>query len=148
MNYFPNYNQFYNQPTQPQMPRLQPMEQPYPQFTQPQFKQSMTIQGKIVESVEVVKAMDIPLDGSVSYFPLADGSAIVTKQLQQDGSSKTSVYKLTTETDHEQLPKYITIEELDEAIKKIDNAPIKDELKTIRRQIKDIMNDVEDLRKD
>ena len=35
--------------------------------------------GKLVDSVDVVKAIDIPLDGSISYFPLTNGTAIITK---------------------------------------------------------------------
>lgn len=53
--------------------------------------------GKSVDSIEVVKAMDIPLDGSISYFPLIDGSAIITKQVQNDGTSKIMIYKPTEE---------------------------------------------------
>lgn len=49
--------------------------------------------GKVVDSIEVVKATDIPLDGSTSYFPLTDGSAIITKKLQSDGTSRTIIYK-------------------------------------------------------
>ena len=32
--------------------------------------------GKMVDSVEVVKATDIPMDGNMYYFPKADGSII------------------------------------------------------------------------
>ena len=79
------YYQFYRGPfVQPQT--YQPQPQPTYQPQQP-----VGIQGKTVDSLEVVKAMDIPLDGSVSYFPLVDGSAIETKQLQQDGTSKTII---------------------------------------------------------
>ena len=68
------YNQFYRGPfVQPQT--YQPQSQPTYQPQQP-----VGIQGKTVDSLEVVKAMDIPLDGSISYFPLVDGSAIITKQ--------------------------------------------------------------------
>lgn len=144
MNYYPNYNQFYTQPIQ----RMQPVEQQYPQYMQTQFKQPTGLQGKSVDSIEVVKATDIPLDGSVSYFPLADGTAIVTKQLQQDGSSKTMIYKPIEEDEVAMLPKYVTPEDLEEAIKKVDITALKDELKSLRRQIKDVSRDIEDLRKD
>ena len=66
--------------------------QPPIQLTKP-----TTLLGKAVESIDVVKATDIPLDGSISYFPLTDGSAIVSKQLQNDGTSKIIVYKPTQE---------------------------------------------------
>ena len=81
-----NYNPYYGQQTYTP-PRYQPME---PQYMTQQPKGLL---GKSVDSVDVVKAIDIPLDGSVSYFPLTDGSAIVTKQLQMDGTSKIMVYK-------------------------------------------------------
>lgn len=70
------------------------------------------ISGKIVDSIDVVKAMDITLDGSTHYFPLIDGSAIVTKQLGLDGVSKITVYKPVEETKKEE-PKYVTVEEFD-----------------------------------
>ena len=74
------------------------------------------IQGKTVDNIEVVKAIDIPLDGSTSYFPLADGSAIVSKQLQQDGTSRVIVYKPVI-GEPEKAIKYVTENDL-EAIKK------------------------------
>lgn len=87
------------------------------------------------------------MTGSVSYFPLTDGSAIVTKQLQQDGSSKTVIYKPVNADEINDVPKYVTIEELKESIKKINNDAIKEEIKTIKKQIKDISQDINDLRK-
>ena len=147
------YNQFYGPQFQPQMQRMQPQPQPQMQpemqFNQQSiYRQSTGLQGKSVDNVEVVKATDIPLDGSISYFPLTDGSAIVTKQLQQDGTSKTVIYKPSNEKEEKNLPKYITVDELDKAIKKIDNSDLKDELKTIKRQIKDITEDIKDINED
>ena len=118
-----NYGQYYPQYI-PQMQRLQNLEQQYPQFAQqtqqsyPQNPQNypqptLGLQGKSVESLDVVKAMDIPLDGSISYFPLTDGSAIITKQLQQDGTSKTIIYKPFTEpTTPSETIKYVSEEEV------------------------------------
>lgn len=147
------YNQFYGPQFQPQMQRMQqqpqPQIQPEMQFNQqPIYRQSTGLQGKSVDNVEVVKATDIPLDGSISYFPLTDGSAIVTKQLQQDGTSKTIIYRPSDEKEEKNLPKYITVDEFDKAIKKIDNSDLKDELKTIKRQIKDITEDIKDINED
>ena len=92
--YMFNYNPYY----QPQMNRYQPMEyqqyQPsYPQNTQTYPQASLGLQGKLVDSIEVVKAMDIPLDNSISYFPLIDNSAIITKQISRDGASKMVIFK-------------------------------------------------------
>lgn len=145
MNYYPNFNnQFYGQPMQsmqPQMQRIQTQEPQYQQFNQPQYKQPIGLQGKSVDSVDVVKAMDIPLDGSISYFPITDGSAIITKQLQQDGTSRTIIYKPIQEEEVKDETKYITEEQLNNAIKKIDLSDIEDlkeELVEIKREIKQI----------
>lgn len=155
---YPNYNQFYGQSMQQlqqmQMPKTQPMEQfqqyTPPQYTQPQpiYKQQIGLQGKSVDSIDVVKAMDIPLDGSTSYFPLADGSAIVTKQLQADGSSKTIVYKPVDDSEIKNVPKYITEEELEERIKNVDNDYIKDDIKELKRKVEDLAEDINTINKD
>lgn len=105
-----NYNPYYGQQTYTP-PRYQPME---PQYMTQQPKGLL---GKSVDSVDVVKAIDIPLDGSVSYFPLTDGSAIVTKQLQMDGTSKIMVYKPTIE--QKETVKTISYEEFEELRKEV-----------------------------
>ena len=157
MNTYPYYNQYYAQQMQNQIPRVQPIqpaEQQYPQYTQPQpmFKQQVGLQGKSVDSIEVVKAMDIPLDGTISYFPITDGSAIVTKQLQQDGSSKTIIYKPVEAEEINNLPKYVTAEELEEKLKEINNNELREEIKNIKRQMRNIIdnkrNMSEEYRKD
>lgn len=144
MNYYPNYNQFYGQPMQSQIQRMQPTEQQFSQYMQPQFKQPIGLQGKSVDSIEVVKAMDIPLDGTVSFFPLTDGTAIVTKQLQQDGSSKTIIYKPVTEEEVMPQVNYVTVEELNKRLAQIDMSEIEDELQEIKKQIKNIRRNKED----
>ena len=128
-------------------------QNPYfnPYFTpqQPQTTMSAmkfnSLQGKSIDNLEVVKAMDIPLDGSISYFPLVDGSAIVTKQLQQDGTSKITIYK-PIEADEAATVKYATIEDIENHIKSIkmpDMKPLQDEIKTLKKQIR-ILLDKED----
>ena len=156
---YPNYNQFYGQSMQQlqqpmQMPKIQSMEQ-FQQYTpqqysqpQPIYKQQVGLQGKSVDSIDVVKAMDIPLDGSISYFPLADGTAIVTKQLQSDGSSKTIVYKPVDEKETNSVNKYIKEEELEERIKNVDNDYIKDDIKELKRKVEDLAEDINTINKD
>lgn len=115
--YNPYLNQYYG--TQ-QMNRPQPMEMPMQTQNAPQMalnRQNM-LYGKQVDSLEVVKAIDIPLDGSISYFPLANGSAIVTKQLQQDGTSKITIYEPKTQKED---MKFATIEDIDKQIEKLEN---------------------------
>lgn len=124
-------------PTQPYMSQM------------PQPTSTIGLLGKSVESLDVVKAMDIPLDGSISYFPLTDGSAIVSKQLQSDGTSKMVIYK-PTEEDKKELPRYVTFEELESAINDFDFSDlqdlqdIKDDIKEIKKQLKGVKKPKED----
>lgn len=138
-----------------------PYFNPYfnPQQMQTPMK-SNNLQGKSIDNLEVVKAMDIPLDGSISYFPLTDGTAIVTKQLQQDGTSKIVIYKPIENAEENNIKyatledienkmngiKYITPEELDDKLKSIkipDVKGIQDDIKTLKKQIR-ILLDKED----
>lgn len=153
MNYNPYYgnnmmgqanpyaNQYFTSNMQNQ--RMQPTEQ----FGQPQpmYKQSLGLQGKSVDSIEVVKAMDIPLDGTVSYFPIVDGSAIVTKQLQPDGTSKTIIYKPVELEEPTPQPKYVTVDELEERFKKVTTIDYREDIKSLKRQIKDLTDDLKDI---
>ena len=85
--------------------------------------------------------MDIPLDGSVSYFPLTDGTAIITKQLQQDGTSKTLVYKLVEENAKQNTINYVSVEQFNEAMKNIpitDVTAIEEEISNIKSQLNDV----------
>lgn len=153
------YGNFIPQQYTPQMQRLQQMEMQYPQFAQnqntmqqPQQMQQniLGLQGKIVDNIEVVKAMDIPLDGSISYFPMADGSAIVTKQLQTDGTSKTIIFKPVDMKELKQeANNYITREELEEMLKTEPGSikEMKDEMKTLKRQIRDIVDDIKEAKR-
>lgn len=127
----------------PQTYQQQPYQQIYqPMPVQPTITQPIAsgLQGKSVDSVDVVKAMDIPLDGSISYFPLADGSAIVSKQIQNDGTSKTIIYRPVIDEQIEQI-KYATLEDVKQEIKNIDFGDIEDlkeEIKELKKQIKEI----------
>lgn len=151
------YNPYYNPVYAPQIPRVQPMEQQYPQYAQQpmqnftQNTQNTTgLQGKMVESIDVVKAIDIPLDGSTSYFVLTDGSAIVTKQLQSDGTSKTVVYKPIQESEiKKDTPKYITEKEVQEMLKEEpkDVKELKEDVKTLKRQIRDLSDDIKEYKR-
>lgn len=138
-SYQPNYmNQPYNpygfQNMQQPLNRYQQPEQVYMQ-NQSTYKQRLGLQGKSVDSIEVVKAMDIPLDGTISYFPLTDGSAIITKQLLNDGSSRTIIYKPANVETPSPEPKYVTESEWNENMQNI-----KQEVENIKKQIKDIIS--------
>ena len=143
----------YNNPYYNQQQRYQPMPMTSQQMQQPTYVQPIIqptqpigLLGKIVDSIDVVKSMDIPLDGSTSFFPLADGTAIVSKQLQNDGTSKTTVYKPVTE-EQKELPKYVTLDDVKKEISNIDLSDlddIKDEIKELKKELKSIKKTKED----
>lgn len=129
--YNPYLNRYYGQ----QQP--QPMEMPIPQQNVSQMVLNR-LNGKQVESIDIVKNLEIPLDGSISYFPLVNGSAIATKQLMQDGTSKITIYE--PKTQKEQI-KYATIEDIDKKLENLDFSEIddlKDELNDIKRELKEL----------
>jgi hypothetical protein len=136
-NYFNNYANQYT-------PNYNPyMQQRVPDI---QYNRPAGLQGRVVDNIDVVKSIEIPLDGSTSYFALADGSAIVTKQLQQDGKSKTIIYVPATE-EKQAENKYITENDLKAQFGEFSSKDIKDirdELKSLKKQIRDITDDIAD----
>lgn len=118
--------------------------QTYPQNTQTYPQASLGLQGKLVDSIDVVKAIDIPLDGSTSFFPLADGSLIVTKQLQKDGTSRTVIYK-PVEQEAEKKVDYITSAEFEKRIAE-NTESFAEDLKNVKRQLRDINDEIKKLR--
>lgn len=130
--YYTPYNSYQNNYSNMQMPQ---------QYTQPVYR-PLGLQGKVVDNLDVVKAMDITMDGSMNYYPLADGSAIATKQLQQDGTSKVVVYKPVVDNDDAQ-PKYITAEDL-KSFNDKELKDMKDDLKTLKRKVEDIIDDLKE----
>lgn len=123
-------------------PQYQTQATDYMGQMQNTYQKPLGLQGKTVDNIEVVKATDIPLDGSVSYFPLVDGSAIVTKQLQADGTSRMIVYKpAETEpkaTENKEI--YVTEKQLEEKLSTFNNEEIKQEIEKLKKQIKDLTN--------
>ena len=97
----PNYYAQYTQP-QPQFnPYMQRMEnlQQFQQALQPQSNNltpglnMLASLGKVVESMDIVKVTDIPMDGNVYYFPKADGEEIYTKQFLPNGQTRILTFK-------------------------------------------------------
>lgn len=94
-NYFGQMTQF--QQPNPYMDRYNQLQQ-FQQSLQQPMQQSMSNQpfqplGKMVESVDMVKATDIPMDGSMYYFPTADGSAVFGKQWLPNGTTRILAFK-------------------------------------------------------
>ena len=136
-----NNNNYYQSPRNLGVPSYQ-----QPIYQQPIYQvpisqpTSSGLQGKVVDSIETAKNQDIQLDGSISYFALTDGSAIVSKQLQADGTSKTTIYRPINEEQVE-IPKYATLDDIKKEINNIDLSEIddlKEEIRDLKKQLKDL----------
>lgn len=89
MNFLQNYQQSLQQPVVgTQMPLAN--QQPMPQ-------QIAGINGRMVQAVENINANEVPMDGSMAFFPKQDMSEIYVKGWNADGTIKTIVYKPYTE---------------------------------------------------
>lgn len=97
---YPIFNPMYQNPTPNQMfqpQQFQPQMQ-LPQMPQQQLppiqQQNVGLPGKVVEGIDNVKTMDIPMDGNMYYFPKADGTEIYTKRWLQNGTTEQLVFKM------------------------------------------------------
>ena len=133
-------NPFFNQPRYAMPIQNQPVPSATPApYIQP-IQNQMTLTGKYVDSMDVAKASETPLDGSVVFYPFTDGSAIVSKQLQMDGTTKTIVYKPSNDDKKEEV-KFATLQDIQDAIEELDLSDIqdlKDDIKEIKKQLKEI----------
>lgn len=103
-NYFMQYQQPQYQQPNPYMQRMEQLQQ-FQQTLQPQVQnQQMPALGKIVESIDIVKATDIPMDGNMYYFPKADGTEIYGKAWMQDGRTRILTFKPVLEDEPNNLP--------------------------------------------
>jgi hypothetical protein len=90
-------------------PQQQYMNMFNPQLQQP-MQQQIPVQnnlstGKIVDSLEIVKVTDIPMDGNAYYFPKADGSEVYAKRWLANGKTEIIRFVKAIETDQEEIPK-------------------------------------------
>ena len=109
MQAYPNYSQMnnpyaqmnnmYAQPNNPYADRMnflqnyqQSLQQPIVPTQTPVSNQMSTL-GKMVDSIDVVKATDIPMDGNAYYFPKADGTEVYCKQWLQNGTTRILTFK-------------------------------------------------------
>lgn len=110
MQQFPNYSQMnnpyaqtnnmYSQTNNPYLDRMnflqnyqQSLQQPVAGTQMSLPNQQMNLVGKMVDSIDVVKATDIPMDGNMYFFPKADGSEIFGKQWLQNGTTRILTFK-------------------------------------------------------
>ena len=144
--YNPYMNRFYGQ-QQTNIPQPMELSQQAQNVSQMGLNRAF-LNGKQVESIDIVKNLEIPLDGSISYFPLVNGTAIATKQLMQDGTSKITIYEPKTQKND---IKFATIEDIDKRLEKIDFNEIddlKDDLEDLKKELKDIKNKLKTKKED
>lgn len=80
MNYTPNYGAYQYNP----MASYQRYQQPEP---------TQGISGRVVQAVETINPNEVPMDGSMAFFPKQDMSEIYVKGWNADGTINTIVYK-------------------------------------------------------
>lgn len=89
----PNYFNQYQPMQNPYMDRMAQLQQYQQSLQQPVSQAQMSAMGKIVDSIDVVKATDIPMDGNSYYFPKADGTEVYCKQWLQNGTTRILTFK-------------------------------------------------------
>ena len=85
------YNPMMPYPQYPQYP-YQPQQtyQPMPQtIVSNQSRTFPPITGRIVNSLDEITVQEVPTDGTVAWFPSADGSCVYGKRWTPDGNIKT-----------------------------------------------------------
>lgn len=95
-----NYNPYYQNPyyqnnygyQQPQYQQMLPSQMSGTFQQQPQ-----TISGRTVNRVEDIAVNEISMDGSMSFFPNANGQEIYGKKWNSDGTVSTILYRISTE---------------------------------------------------
>lgn len=108
--FYPQMNNNYQTPTQnPYMDRMAQLQQYQQSLQQPivptqtPVSNQMSALGKMVDSIDVVKATDIPMDGNTYYFPKADGTEVYCKQWLQNGTTRILTFKPVLEDDTNNL---------------------------------------------
>lgn len=105
--------QMYNPMAQYQE-RLNQMQAQYNQQPMAQQNQTMSLNGEIVDSIDVVKAKNVDMSGNVTFYPKSDMTEIYTKQLQSDGTSRIVTYRAVQpeESKTEQVQQCVDIQTL------------------------------------
>lgn len=84
--------QMYN-PMAPYQERLNQMQAQYNQQPMVQQNQTMSLNGEIVDSIDVVKAKNVDMSGQPTFYPKSDLSEVYVKRLMADGTSQIVTYK-------------------------------------------------------
>jgi len=115
-NQYPNYMQNrYAMPQQQMMPQ-QAMQQQFQQMPQ---QPMMCLKGRLVSSLDEVKASVVDMDGSETYFPHPASNSIFTKCIDMQGNSVIKHYVLENVQDS-----------------KLD--PVNEELSKLKKRVSDL----------
>ena len=132
--FYPQMNNNCQMPIQnPYMERMAQLQQYQQSLQQPMLPtqmsgtNQMSALGKMVDSIDVVKATDIPMDGNTYYFPKADGTEVYCKQWLQNGTTRILTFKPVFEdntnnlsSDNEKLKIDLSDEVTDTFMKRFD----------------------------
>ena len=114
--YFQNnpYQQPMYNPMAPYQERLNQMQAQYNQQPLVQQNQAMSLNGEIVDSIDVVKAKNVDMSGQPTFYPKSDLSEVYVKRLMADGTSQIVTYKAVQpeESKPEQVKQYVDIQTL------------------------------------
>lgn len=92
-NYMPMQNSYADRMSFLQNYQQSLQQQPMQMNQQPIPQQTVGINGRVVQAVENINANEVPMDGSMAFFPKQDLSEIYVKGWNADGTIKTIVYK-------------------------------------------------------
>ena len=96
-NYVPQYGAYQYNPMA-NMQRCQPQEQMLPtQMSGTPQQQIAGLNGRVIQTAENINANEVPMDGSMAFFPKQDLSEIYVKGWDANGLIKTVVYKPYTD---------------------------------------------------
>lgn len=113
--YMPNR---YAMPPQQQMQQMPPQQMMQQQFQQMPQQPMMGLKGRLVSSLDEVKASVVDMDGSETYFPHPASNSIFTKCIDMQGNSVIKHYVLEDVKDSKLDP---VKEELDKLNKRVND---------------------------
>lgn len=93
--YLPNQQPYVN----PYLQRMENLQQFQQTLNSAPVQNQFPALGKIVESMDIVRVTDIPMDGNMYYFPKADGTEVYGKQFGKDGKTRILTFKPVLEDD-------------------------------------------------
>ena len=92
----PQYGQYQNMYAWPGQPMQEQM--PVYGYRTPNtaIQKTPAMSGRVVSQEAEITPQEVPMDGSFSWFPMADGSAVIGKRWNSDGTIQTVRYEPET----------------------------------------------------